>query len=131
MAFKGEEVLMKKWYGFGGAGSGSSIEDLAAPVAGDVEKIPAGMVVTSAEVIVETALAGTTAVLVGDDDDADGFVAAADVTEGTIGVYNGAGAYLASGAKKYYGAEGKEVKLAVTGTLTAGKYCVVVRGYRV
>lgn len=131
MGFKNEGILEIKWYSVGGSGAGSSSDDAASAVAGDVVAIPAGAVVTAVDVIVDTAVTGTSPQInVGDDDDADGFVADANVTEGTPGVYLGAGAYVASGAKKYYSAEGKEVKLALGGTLAAGKFAVVVHGYR-
>lgn len=132
MSFKNESILKVKHYAAGASGSGESSSDPAGFSAGDIMPILADSVITGCEVIVTTAVTGSSPQInVGDDDDADGFVADANVTEGTPGVYNGAGAYIASSAKKYYSAAGKEVKLALGGTLSAGAFKVVVHGYRV
>ena len=116
----------------------------------DLWAIPAGVVVEKAYVIVDTAITGTTNFDVGDDDDADGYIdGSVSVTLGTPGMYGWsakvAGAYLRTETAgvtdpadvyvvpnaKYYSATGKELKLDVTGTNTAGKARVVVEGYYV
>lgn len=115
---------------------------------GDLWAIPAGVVIEKVYVIVDTAITGTTNFDVGDDDDADGFIdGSLSVTLGTPGMYGWdaklAGAYLrvqTAGATdpadiyvvpaaKYYSATGKELKLDVTGTNTAGVARVVVEGF--
>lgn len=127
--FGGEQFMIQKCYAFGASGAGS-FDNPAAGVDGDISRIPLNSVVDRVDVLVHTALAGTTDVLVGDDDDNDGYVAAANVTEATPAMYSGEGAYVSAGAKKYYSASSKELKLDVVGTLSAGKYCVMAFGYR-
>lgn len=127
--FKREGYLKVKYYAHGGSGKGESAADPAAPTDKDIMAIEPGMVVEGVDVLVTTSITGITQLDVGDDDDQNGFVAAATLTAGNPVV--GAGAYLASGAKKYYGASGKEVKLDVTGTSSAGAFVVMVKGYRV
>lgn len=113
----------------GGTGNGDS-ESSPLPIANqDLMSIQPGMVIESVKAVVQTAIAGASACLVGDDDDADGFIADANVTEGTPGAYVGAGAYLTGGANKYYPAA-KKVKWAQTGSSSAGKLCVIVSGYK-
>lgn len=129
MAFKNEEFLKVKYYAYGASGSGASAADPASPVDGDIMAIESGMVIEDVHVIVTTSITGATQLDVGDDDDQNGFVAAATLTAGQPVV--GAGAYLASGAKKYYSADGKEVKLDMTGTVSAGAFIVKVKGYKV
>lgn len=129
MAFKNEEFLKVKYYAFGGTGAGASAADPASPVDGDVMALEAGMVVEGVDVLVTTSITGATQLDVGDDDDQNGFVAAATLTAGQPVV--GAGAYLTGGAKKYYSADGKELKLDMTGAVTAGAFCVKVKGYKV
>jgi hypothetical protein len=148
--FVGERFTEVIYLEAGGTGSGKSESSPLDFVAGDLMSIPAGCVITKAFVIIDTAIAGTTNLDVGDDDDADGFVdGSLSVTLGTPGMYGWnakvAGAYLrveTAGATdpgdvyvvpnaKYYSAAGKEVKLAVSGTNSAGKARVVVEGYYV
>ena len=113
----------------GGTGNGES-ENSPLPIANqDLMALEPGMVIESVKPVVQTAIAGATACLVGDDDDPDGFVADADMTEATPGAYVGAGAYLAAGANKYYPAA-KTLKWAQTGDSTDGKLCLVVSGYK-
>lgn len=126
MGFKKEPLLHVKYFAFGATGTGISASDPASPVDGDIFAIPAGAVITACDVIITSAVTGS--IDVGDDDDPDGFSATAGITEGTPGVYVGAGAYVGSGAKKYYSAAGKEVKLDAT-TISAGAFTVVVNGY--
>lgn len=113
----------------------------------NVWAIPAGTVIKNVFMIVDVAITGSTNIDVGDDDDADGFIdSSLSVTLGTAGMYGHnaklAGAYLrveTAGAtdaadiyvvpnSKYYSASGKEVKMAVTGTWTAGKFRIVIEG---
>lgn len=132
MGFKKEELLQVMYFSAGATGSGGSAADPAPLAAKDILAIPAGSVISGVDVIVTTIVSGSSPQInVGDDDDADGFVADANVTEGTAAVYSGAGAYIATGAKKYYAATGKEVKLAIGGTASAGAFIVAVFGYRV
>jgi hypothetical protein len=132
MSFKNEVIHRTKYYAVGGVGTGDSPSDPAAMAAGDVYAIPEGAVITGVSVIVTTAVTGSTPqIQIGDDDSAQGFVADANVTEGTVGAYAGAGTYIASGAQKYYSATGKEVKFAIGGSIAAGAFAVVVRGFRI
>lgn len=126
--FKNNSFLVVKHYAAGASGSGNSSADPASPVDSDIVAILSDCVIEKCDVIIKTAVTGT--IDIGDDDDADGFAATAGITEGTPGVYVGAGAYLASGAKKRYASEGKEVKLDAT-TITAGSFAVAVQGYRI
>lgn len=129
MSFSNENVLAIKHYAYGASGSGNSASDPASPVDGDIMPILAGTVINGVDVIVKTAVTGS--IDVGDDDDADGYAATAGITEGTPGIYVGAGAYSADRAtKKYYASAGKEVKLDAT-TISAGSFAVVVYGYRI
>lgn len=123
---KNDQFMHVKYYSFGASGSGETAADPASPVDSDILAIPAGTCITNLEVIVTSAVTGT--ITVGDDDDADGFATSTEVVEGTVGAYAGNGAYLASNARKYYAAAGKEVKLDQT-NITAGAFAVVVRGF--
>lgn len=129
MAFSNEEFLKIKYFAFGATGTGASPADPASPVDGDIMAIEPGMVIENVDVIVSTTITGSTQLDVGDDDDQNGFVAAATLTAGAPVV--GAGAYLTGGAKKYYASAGKEVKLDMTGAATAGVFLVKVKGYMV
>jgi hypothetical protein len=133
--------------------AGQSGDSYSAPkpmLDGDLWAIPAGTVISRVYVVIDTLITGTTNFDVGDDDDADGFIdGSLSVTLGTVGMYGwdakNAGAYLriqTAGATdagdiyvvpsaKYYSAAGKEVKLDVTGTCTAGKCRVIIEGFRI
>lgn len=134
----------------GGAATGpcKSAASACSFVDRDLMAIPANTVIERVYAIVDTAITGTTNFDVGDDDDADGFIdGSLSMTLGTLGLYGWdaklAGAYLRSQtagatdpadiyvvpASKWYGAAGKEVKLDVTGTNTAGRARVVVEGF--
>jgi hypothetical protein len=135
--FVGEK--WERWYYMqhGATGSGEG-PDARAPIStADMLAIPAGTVVEQVYVIIETAVTGSTAINLGDDDDNDGYVPTASLTLGTPGVYGyGAdqkGAYLGSAGAaraKYYSAAGKEAKVAVTGASTAGKLAIYMCGSR-
>lgn len=144
--FAAEKFLAKKYYGFGGTGSGESFSNPAAPIDADVFAIPAGTLIEKVYVVIHTAITGTTVLEVGDDDDPNGFVVDLAGSLGTPGLYGWdaktAGAYLrieTAGATdaadiyvvpsaKFYAAAGKEVKMNVTTTNTAGKWSVWVEG---
>lgn len=114
---------------------------------GDLLAIPANVVLTNMYVVVDEAVVGPTAFNLGDDDTASGFIAsssplAGPETMGSTGLkhYNldYKGAYFKGGTivtngwqGKYYSATGKELKLDVTGTASAGKIRVFVFGYAV
>jgi len=134
---------------FGGTGAGNNPADPKSLNAdSDLWAIPANTIIEKMYVVIDTAITGTSNLDIGDDDDADGFVdGSASVTLGTAGMYGwdvkNAGAYLrvqTAGATdaadvyvvpnaKFYSATGKEVKLDITGTNTAGKVRVVIEGY--
>lgn len=137
MAFKNDgRQTQRVYFAHGGTGSGNGADAAnALPIAsGDLWAIPAGTVVENVYVVITSAISGSTALNVGDDDDADGYVPTASVTLGTAGMYGNdpdeSGAYgVDSGggrSHKYYAAAGKEVKLAVTGASTAGAGYVVI-----
>lgn len=125
---KNSRFIHVKYYEFGASGSGDSSLDPASPVDSDILAIPASTIIEGVEVVISAAVTGT--ITVGDDDDADGFATSTEITEATPGAYAGNGAYLASNARKYYAAAGKEVKLDQT-TISAGAFAVVVKGYRI
>lgn len=130
-----------------GSGDGESYDSAKGCLTGDLWAIPAGTIITRCFMIVDLAITGSTNLDVGDDDDADGYIdSSLSVTLATPAMYGFdaklSGAYLrvqTAGATdaadiyvvptgKYYSATGKELKLAVTGTWTAGKFRVVVEG---
>lgn len=138
--FKGESfkrVIYVK--GTATGGSGRSYDSPKPFVDGDLWDIPAGVLIEKVYVIIDTAITGTTNFDVGDDDDADGFIdGSLSVTLGSTGMYGwsseSGGVYLKEGSgnapdAKFYSASGKEVKLDVTGTNTAGRARVVVEGF--
>lgn len=133
-----------------GALTGTDAANALPFVDGDLWAIPINTLIEKVWIVVDTAITGTTDLDVGDDDDSDGFIdGSLSVTLGTVGAYSldakVAGAYLrvqTAGATdaadiyvvrrdKFYAATGKEVKLDVTGTNTAGKARVVIEGVRV
>jgi len=137
----------------GAAGKGALTGENAANalpfVDGDLWAIPANTLIQDVYWSVDTVITGTTVLEVGDDDDADGFIKDAAAGFGTTGlkVHNAAvaGAYLfveTAGAtdpadvyrvpaSKFYAAAGKEVKLNITTTNTAGKARVFIEGVRI
>lgn len=110
---------------------------------GDLFDIPANVVVTNVYLVVDEAIAGLTAFNVGDDDDADGIIASSSpavalAIAGSLNYFGVPykGVYLKDSTSvanhvtaKYYSATGKELKLDVTGTSTAGKARLFVEGY--
>ena len=134
-----------------GCAAANGGDSYAAPKCfGDVDlmPIPAGVVIEKVYAIIDTAITGATDFDIGDDDDADGFLdGSLSLTIGTAGMYGNnakvSGAYLrvqTAGATdaldidvvpnaKYYAAVGKEVKMDVTGTATAGRARIVVEGF--
>ncbi len=146
VGFKDEKFKKVFYFEYNGKGSQDGLSPgNAKPIADtDLMAIPAGMVIEKVYVIIDTAVAGTTALDIGDDDDADGFVKNAALTLGTPGLYSyNAGVagdylrYLTQGAStpnvvapmaKYYSAAGKEIKMDNTTSNSAGKLRVVVEG---
>lgn len=105
---------------------------------GDLWDIPAGTVIEDMYVIVDEAVAGISLFELGDDDDANDFIASATNPLQSLGLHydelTSRGAYLKLAGQnfrkyKYYSASGKELKLNVTGTATTGKARVVIKGY--
>lgn len=124
--FRGESFTAVYYMEFGGTEGGKDRSNPAALESADVLDIPSNCVVRNVEVYVDEDVVGATQVDVGDDDTADGYVAAATLT---AGLTVGAGAYLAAGPKWYdESTADKEVKVAVTGTASAGRLRVVVKG---
>lgn len=143
----GSKFLHVIYLAAGGTGTGKSASNPLPFVDGDLMTIPLGTRIDRVSVIVDTAITGTTNFDVGDDDDADGFIdGSLSVTLGTPGLYGDAastaGAYMRTQVagvtdpadvyvvpkSKYYAAAGKEIKLDITGTNTAGAARVVVEG---
>ena len=123
-------------HGGKGDGSGRSADNAHALSTVDLYAIPADAVIERAYLVVDTAIAGTVSLDIGDDDDADGYCPNGSITLGTPGMYCGndseRGAYglATSNAKlKYYSAAGKEVKAAFSGASSAGKARVVIEGF--
>ncbi len=151
-AFQGE-CWEKIFYFSGPLGKGSlsgKSAGNAKPIADtDIMSIEAGTVIKAVTVIIDTAITGSTALDIGDDDGANSFCPTASLTLATPGMYcsnaKSRGAYLktvTAGATdaldiymvpnwKYYSATGKEVKLDNTTTNTAGAFRVVVEGCKV
>lgn len=142
------ENFVKEIYVSGTAtgGTGNSYSSPKPFVDGDLWNIPAKAVIKNIYVIVDVAITGTSNIGLGDDDDADGFLVPGSITLNTPGIYgyniNAVGAYLKvagddssapSTSKipniKYYSATGKEIKLDVSGTNSAGKMRVIIEGY--
>lgn len=124
-------MLVSKYFEHGASGSGKSAADRAAIETNDIFSLEPGVRVVQAYVEIETAVTGSTAIDIGDDDDADGFIPTASLTLGTPGTYgygvDEKGVYLADTGEersKYYGVADKEAKMAVTGASTAGKLAV-------
>lgn len=124
-----------RYFEHGASGSGEEASNPAAIESADLFAIPAGTLVEQAYVYIETAVTGSTAIDIGDDDDPDGFIPTASLTLGTPAVYgfgpDEKGAYLAATGEqrsKFYSASGKEAKIAVTGASTAGKFRVCIEG---
>jgi hypothetical protein len=151
--FQGE-CWSKTFYFYGTAGKGSasglSAGNAKPFVDGDVMSIEAGTLITKVYSIVDVAITGTSNFDIGDDDDADGYVdGSLSMTLGTPGMYSWdakfSGAYqrvqtagatdaldiYVVPAAKYYSVAGKEIKLDVTGTNTAGSARVIVHGCKV
>ena len=129
MSFANERFLVMKYFAFGGTGTGASALDPVALADGDLATIEAGWTVTSAMVVVTTAITGTTQLDLGDDDDPNGFVAAATLT---VAASLNSGAYLDNAGDdlaKYYPAA-KTLKLDNTTTSTAGAGYVVLEGVK-
>lgn len=124
-----------------GSFSGRNYSNCKAIADGDVYAIEANTVITKVWMVIDTALTGTTALTLGDDDDADGY--ATNPAALTAGMYfwspGAGGAYTqevgAGGANfpdaKYYSAAGKEIKLDVTTANTAGRFRVIIEGYKI
>lgn len=129
----------------GGSGNSYGSPKPASDV--DLWDIPANTKINNIYVVIDVLFTGTSDFDVGDDDDPDGFIdGSLSVTLGTVGMYGQnaklAGAYLrvqTAGAtdaadiyvvpnSKFYSGSGKEVKLDVTGTWTAGKARVIIEG---
>jgi len=104
---------------------------------GDLMNIPKDVIITNIYVVCDTAVSGITAFNLGDDDAGTGFVVSASPSFSANSLYywdiTNKGTYfkLASTTllSKYYAATGKELKLDVTGTATAGKLRIFVTGF--
>lgn len=131
MSISNKQHVIQVYFKHGGTGSGASIAD-AAPLGTDdasvdLAPLPKGFMIESADVIVLTAVAGVSAMEIGDSSDPNGFVENASITLGTPGVYEGGGALIASGAKKLY-TTADALNYQVTGTSSAGLVCVALKG---
>lgn len=121
--------------GDNGGGSYSNAKSMQADNT-NVWTIPAGTIIKRAYVIIDTAIAGTTNLDFGDDDDPDGFVdGSLSITLGTPGLYgidsDKVGAYLQEAGvvqAKYYSAAGKEVKMDLTTAASAGAFRLFIEG---
>lgn len=112
-------------------------------VDGTVWAIPAGTVIDDVQIVVDTGLVGLTTFVLGDDDSSNGFITDATQTLASAGLYVSAaylkGSYLKEqvggnvyntyARSKYYSAT-KNVKLDVTGTVTAGAFRIIIKGFR-
>lgn len=150
VGFGGEKFVKVVYFEKGGKGKKTGIDAGNARdiVDASIMAIPADSVVTNVYVVIDTAITGSTAIDIGDDDSANGFVPTASLTLATPGMYGwdakAKGSYLrvqTAGATdagdiyvvpqaKYYSAGTKSVKLDNTTANTAGKFRVVIEGYR-
>lgn len=135
VGFKNEVFYDVVYFEHGGTGSGDA-ESSPLPIASNTAflSLPAGVVLEDVDVIIQTAVTGSTDIDIGDNGgDTDGLVdGSADLTLGTPELYSGAGADLASGAAHLYSlTAATDLAIAVTGASTAGKLRVVFKGYRV
>jgi hypothetical protein len=129
--FKKEAFQKVVYFSHDGSGAGGSPDDALAIVDGSVMDIDAGMVIEEVLLVVTEAVTGATQLDLGDGTDPDGFVAAATLTLDAVTRSNGA--YLdnsGAGLAKYYAAA-DTLDLDVTGSSTAGKFAVVVSGYKI
>jgi hypothetical protein len=148
--FKPEPFTKVLYFENGGKGDadGRSPDHAAAMIDNStLWAIPQYSEIKKVSVIIDTAVAGTTDIDIGDADNADGFVdGSGSLTLGTPGIYSNnakvAGAYLrveTAGAtdaadiyvvptSKYYTASGKYIAADFTGTSSAGKLRVVIEG---
>ena len=92
-------------------------KNTATATAKELWTLPAGCAILQAIAFVETAFAGSTedAVILGTTGTADALLAAADITEGTVGIYAKDNVEYAATATKIYATYTR------TGTTTAGK----------
>lgn len=128
---RGESFVKVKYLKAGALGSGGSATDeLDCDVNQNLMSVEAGHVVESVDVVVLSAVTGSSPqVEIGDDDSATGYVADANVTEATPGTYLGAGSYVSS-AKKYYSGA-KTIKYHPGGTVSGGEFVVIIKGYKI
>ena len=120
--FKKDEVLRVVYLEHGASGTGASEDDALPIESASLGPLDEGEVVTAANWHVETSITGSTQVDVGNDDDADGYIAAPALTAGNVA---GAGAELLVPK-----AAAGTVELTVAGASTAGKAQIVLVGYR-
>lgn len=146
LGFPNEKFQKVVWFAFGGTGNGDSAASPKAIASADLFSIPAGTIIEKAYIIIDVAITGTTALTLGDDDAAAGYLPDQAANLATPGMYGWdaktAGSYLRIStagatdagdiyvvpAAKYYAAAGKEVKLVNTTTNTAGAFRIVVEG---
>lgn len=144
---KFEKIL---YFEFGGKGAKSGIDaDNALPISTAlVMAIEAGMVIEKLFMLIDSAITGTTALTVGDDDTAAGYLPDQAANFATPGMYGWdaktGGSYLriqTAGATdagdiyvvpsaKYYSLATKSVKVTATTANTAGKFRLVVQGHK-
>lgn len=106
------------------SGSGDSVEDAKPLVEGAIDlasELEEGCVVTEAYVHVLEEVTGSTQLDLGDEDDADAYIATAALDDDSKG---------ADTLNVRYSAL-KKPQLAVTGAPTAGKLAVVIKGHRI
>lgn len=139
--FQGEAFRQVFYFKQGGHGSMSGLSNgNAKPIAAtNLMAIEPGTVISKVYMVLDVAVTGSTALNLGDDDSSNGFLPTASLTLATPAMYgwssNDEGSYLQKGTglapnAKLYTLSTKSVKLAVTGTATAGQFRVVVEGYK-
>lgn len=151
----GEPFVKQIYVKYGGSSSAKGLSyDSAKSCALDADlwDIPAGTLITKVYVKIDTAITGTTTLDFGDDDDPNGFfdggvsgaegasliaglygwsanIAGAYMRVETAGVSDAADVYVVPNAK-YYAAAGKELKMDLTTACSAGRFRVIVEGFR-
>ncbi len=151
LGWTGQKFTKIYYFEHGGKGSlsGKDAGNAMDIVDQTIAPIEAGVIISNVYMIVDTAITGTTAINVGDDDNGTGFIASGmSVTLATPGLYGWsaklAGAYLRSqtaGATdaldvyvvpnaKFY-STAKSLIMDITTANTAGKFRVIVEGFKV
>ncbi len=131
MSFKCESWEKTLFFAHAGTGDGSSAaQPLPLANSSSFYVVPAGVYLAEATAVVTTAVGTASAIKIGDAGNDDGLFETSNITQGTKGAYAGLGAYLVSGAKKFY-ETATSLAWAQTGNSSAGAVVLVLKGHKV